>query len=221
MTINQNIREFAGLPVVDVDDGVRAGLESAAWRISPGYEAAPEEFAEQLDALLARTSVEALVVGNWGEPYENPAPIDALVAAAPRMPNLRALFLGEMTFEECEISWIKQADVTPLLAAFPSLEVLRVRGSDSLVFPPTTHANLRELAFESGGLPGRVVRGVAASDFPRLRLLPRCVRLRICLPLEGPALQRITRVIASIVVAWTVKRHADADGRMHRLVCPR
>ena len=39
-----------------------------------------------------------------------------------RLPALRALFLGDMASEECEISWIQQATSRPLLEAFPALE---------------------------------------------------------------------------------------------------
>ena len=171
VTINENVSTFAGLPVREWP-GDRAQVEGrVAWRVSPGHGAALEDFPRQLAELTTHTSVEALLVGDWGEPYETPAPIDAIVAAAPRLPALRALFLGEMTFEECEISWIKLGDVAPLFEAFPSLEVLRIRGADGLRLAPVRHAGLRELAFESGGLPREVVRSVGASDFPALRHL--------------------------------------------------
>ena len=74
-----------------------------------------------------------------------------------------------MTSEECEISWINQTDVTPLLAAFPGLEVLRVRGGDGLRLSRRCGTcALRELAVESGGLPADVVRGIADSHLPAL-----------------------------------------------------
>ena len=73
-----------------------------------------------------------------------------------------------MTFEECEISWINQADVGPLLAAYPGLEHLRVRGGMGLGFGMDRHDGLRTLILESGGLPAGVVRQVAAAELPRL-----------------------------------------------------
>ncbi|WP_035850034.1 STM4015 family protein [Cryptosporangium arvum] len=171
MTINENVSTFAGLPVREWPaDGEPVG-GPAAWRISPGLEAERGEFARRLDELIDSTPVEALLVGDWGDCYENPAPIDALVAAAPRLSGLRALFLGEMTFEECEISWIRLGDVAPLFEAFGSLEVLRIRGSEGLRLGTVRHETLRELAFESGGLPAAVVRDVGAGDFPALRHL--------------------------------------------------
>src|SRR4051812_43476346 len=97
--------------------------------------------------------------------------IEPLIAARGRLPNLRSLFLGDITSEECEISWINQGDVTPLLAAYPLLEEFRVRGVEQLSFAGLRHANLRSLAIESGGLPACVLEEVWAADLPELEHL--------------------------------------------------
>src|SRR5262249_18375749 len=70
--------------------------------------------------------------------------------------------------EENEVSWINQSDVSPLLAAYPQLEVLRVRGSQGLEISPVRHESLRELAFETGGLPVTVINSVGECDLPTL-----------------------------------------------------
>src|SRR5262249_41661166 len=97
--------------------------------------------------------------------------IGRLVDAAPTLASLTAVFVGEMTAEECEISWIKQTDITPLLEAYPALATLRVRGADGLALKPVRHAGLRHLAFESGGLPASVVQSVGECDLPGLEHL--------------------------------------------------
>jgi hypothetical protein len=193
MTISDHVTEFAGLPVVDVDASApnqdRADPDTAdpdrvdpdkddpaavAWRVSGDWDGSTEDFARFFETFLATvdaSAIRALIIGEWGSSYETTAPIDLVVAAAPRLPALRALFLGEMTYEQCEISWIKQGDVTPLLEAYPELEVLRVRGADGLELSPVRHAALRELVFESGGLPGAVVRAVGECDLPALTTL--------------------------------------------------
>ena len=177
MTINEHVTTLNGLPVFSFDPEGELPEDSAAvaWRIeAEEFESPPEEFAARLEALVSRVpegQIRALIIGEWGSAYDSGPPIDLLVSLAPRLSGLRALFLGEMTFEECEISWIHQGDVTPLLTAFPALEVLRVRGAEGLELQPVRHATLRELAFESGGLPGAVVRAVGASDLPVLRRL--------------------------------------------------
>ncbi|MDG4831958.1 STM4015 family protein [Solwaraspora sp. WMMD1047] len=176
MTISQSRTEFAGLPVVDFDPAVPAPTPAgaAAWRLSLDYDSTAEEFAGLVESFLAAVDpaqVAALVVGQWGEEYETPAPIELLAGLAPRLTGLRALFLGEMTFDECEISWIMQGDVTPLLSAYPGLEILWVRGATELALRPVRHAALREFAIEAGGLPAAVVRAVGGCDLPALEWL--------------------------------------------------
>ncbi|GAB2961100.1 STM4015 family protein [Micromonospora polyrhachis] len=168
MTINEHITEFAGLPVVDFvpDMEPPADPSGVAWRITEDHdlsEMIPEQV-EHLPTVVDPADVRALIICAWDAPLS----VEQLVGLASRLTGLRAVFLGEMTFEECEISWIEQEDITPLLAAYPDLEVLRVRGTNGLALAPVRHAALRELAFESGGLPASVVRAVAACDLPAL-----------------------------------------------------
>lgn len=173
--------EFHGLPVVEfpIDTATAPTMPDqgpVAWRISvPTYEPPfdwPEAFAK-FRAAVDPASVQAIVVGGWSDPYdEGSAPVvAALAAAAGELPALRSLFLGDMTSEDCEISWIVQSDVTALLTAFPRLERLGVRGGNQLVLNPVRHENLRSLVIETGGLPADVVRAVAASDLPALTAL--------------------------------------------------
>lgn len=172
MTINENITVFAGLPVVAFDPHAEPPAEPSkvAWRIDTDYDSGQALFDLRLTALVESDwadQVTALVIGMWGESDEAP-PLPGLIAGASRLTGLRALFLGEMTFEENEISWIQHDDLAPLLAAYPALEVLRVRGSEGLRVTPLRHAALRELAFESGGLPAAVVRSVVECELPEL-----------------------------------------------------
>jgi len=173
--INSHIKQFGRLPVVRYTKKklARGDPGQVAWRLSVGsgdtkdFDKRLRRFLESVDP----ATVTALVVGRWTDMYDSVPPIDALVAAAPRLVNLRALFLGDITAEECEISWIQQDDVTPLLTAFPRLEILRVRGGSQLELQPVRHEALRELAFETGGLPAEVVRAVGESELPALRHL--------------------------------------------------
>jgi hypothetical protein len=182
MTINERLTTFAGLPVVDFNPAeIAPGDPTAvAWRVAENDydddtedEASPK-FIAKLESFLASpiaSQATAVVIGAWGYAAMNPAPLNEIVAAAPRLTALRHLFIGDMTFEECEVSWIKQGDVTPVFAAYPHLETLRVRGTDGLELRPVRHAALRELAFESGGLPTGIVEAVCECDLPALRHL--------------------------------------------------
>ncbi len=119
--------------------------------------------------------VQALVIGYcFGGDYgdnSSEAVVKALVDARERLPNLRALFLGDITYEEREISWIHHGDITGLLKAFPQLEHFRVRGGDGLSLKKFKHDNLETLAFEASNLPRGVVKAVGESSLPALEHL--------------------------------------------------
>ncbi|MFI7054514.1 STM4015 family protein [Streptosporangium canum] len=118
--------------------------------------------------------VREIVVGWWGAGWEgntSELPVRLLSGVADRLPNVRSIMLGDIESEESEISWIEHGDVTPLLEAFPLLEALHIRGGSGLLLRPVRHEALHTLWFETGGLPGRVVRAVADSDLPALENL--------------------------------------------------
>ncbi|MFJ6199076.1 STM4015 family protein [Micromonospora sp. NPDC092111] len=179
MAFRSHARTFAGRPVVDVpaDGPLPVVTGPVCWRIADWHydRDAPEgtlseRFRDRFDRFVAQAgdSVEALVVGSWGYAAVHHAPIAQLCAAAPRLPRLRSLFLGDLTSEECEVSWMLVGDVSPLLTAYPALEVLRVRGGLLFGFTPVRHDRLRELAVESCGLSRRFVGAVLDSDLPAL-----------------------------------------------------
>ena len=97
--------------------------------------------------------------------------MEALVAAREQLPNLKAIFLGDIISEENEISWINQSDVSPLFDAYPLLERFAVRGGTGLVFGSLRHAHLKSLVIQSGGLDAGVVRAVSAAHLPELEHL--------------------------------------------------
>ncbi|GAA2855456.1 STM4015 family protein [Streptosporangium fragile] len=170
--------DYAGLPITGLrpPGAPMPAAGEAAWRVSADVYDAKETFEEHFARFVETvdtTGVRALIVGGWNDAYENDSsvPVRLLVENAPRFPALRSLFLGAMPSEECEISWIQQSDVTPLLEAFPLLERLEVRGGTGLELRPVRHERLRVLRFESGGLPAAVVRAVGESEFPALEYL--------------------------------------------------
>lgn len=184
---DEYVQDSGDLPVFDfpvhLADPKNAGVtgfdhpevESVAWRIGLQWDSVTgwaDTFA-RFCQLVDTTRVRAFVVGPWWDPdeggYVSVEPvIEELVAARDRFPALRSLFLGDIVAEDCEISWITQGRVTDLLAAYPELTELTVRGSDELRFPAVRHERLEKLTMQSGGLPAEVVRGIAAGDFPAL-----------------------------------------------------
>ncbi|MBE1537892.1 STM4015 family protein [Actinomadura algeriensis] len=174
--IDENLAEYVGLPVVgfEADDGEEPPAGPVAWKVATEFDEEPfPDVWKRFCATVDTASVTALVIGYWGASYDehHHYPVPLLVEAAASFPNLRSLFLGDMTYQESEISWIEHEDVSPLFRAFPALERLDVRGGSGLTLQPFASASLRVLRFESGGLPAGVVRAVAASDLPNLEHL--------------------------------------------------
>ncbi|MFC9326540.1 STM4015 family protein [Kitasatospora sp. NPDC057015] len=188
MAIGKHIEEFHGLPVFNLEGALADGEQlpaagEVAWRLHLDYDASDtfEQLWESFLAAVDGTAVRALVVGSWwGDDSMMPLTeaLALIVRSAPRLPALRGVFLGEVTYEENEISWIQPADLTPLLEAYPLLEELVVRGAYStygeLAPPylrPVRHEHLRALRFEAGGLSGTVAQAVAACELPALERL--------------------------------------------------
>ncbi|UBU15003.1 STM4015 family protein [Nonomuraea gerenzanensis] len=167
---------FAGLPVRSIEEKVPGRPDQVAWLVTDetGFGFADDkdatELATELDLLFRQVNpaqVTALAVTGHGAVN---APL-LLARHAKRLTRLRSVFLGFIEPEHWEISWIRHGDITPLLEAYPKLERLEVRGSQGLRLRPVTHEHLRVLRFESGGLPGSVVRAVGAGTFPALEHL--------------------------------------------------
>jgi hypothetical protein len=173
VTISSHLTTFAGRPVVAWNaEEEPADPAAVAWRVEvEEFDGPMSEFEAAFEQVLRRTGPGgpvALVLGEWGEAFETGAPLDLLIRNADRLTALRSLFVGEMTFEQCEISWIHQADYTPLLAAFPRLERLWIRGTEELALDAVRHEGLTELVLQSGGLPPAIVRTIAECDLPHL-----------------------------------------------------
>ena len=176
MTISDSTTTFHNKKVVQYDpDGALDPSPGIVYRLSLAYDD-KRKMPELIDGFMAKAekaTLEALIIGMWGDPYESGADdvIAALASHAPQLPQLRALFIGDMTYEECEISWIVQGSYKPLLDAFPQLEELRIRGGNDLIIEPFTHQNLRKFTIESGGLDEKIARALADSYMPKLEHL--------------------------------------------------
>lgn len=86
-------------------------------------------------------------------------------------PQLRNLFIGDMGFEDCEVSWIVQTDLTPVLKAFPKLQSFTIKGSTGLTLPDLRHNALEELVIICGGLPQEVIQQIRDAHLPELKKL--------------------------------------------------
>jgi hypothetical protein len=176
--ISENLTTFAGRQVKDWDPKHGIGDPSrVAPRISIGWDDEEGGILTKLSELLddpAAPRLEALVIGAYhgDDSSTSSAPlVKALAAAGDKLKSLRHLFLGDITYEENEMSWIVQSDVSSLFEAYPNLEHFTVRGSIDLSFGSPRHEKLRELIVQSGGLPPAVIHEIAAAQLPALEHL--------------------------------------------------
>ncbi|MFD1989009.1 STM4015 family protein [Paenibacillus nicotianae] len=118
-------------------------------------------------------AITSLIIGDWGAAYEDTMDdaIPALIAASPLLPNVKSLFIGDMSSEECEISWINQTNLGPLLSAYPQIESFTIQGSTELSLEPLHHEKLHTLEIICGGLPKSVLQNVYNGHLPELTKL--------------------------------------------------
>ncbi|WP_019501546.1 STM4015 family protein [Pseudanabaena sp. PCC 6802] len=176
MALYENVEHFAGKTVENYE--LELGIEDPVGKI---YRLAIDYDSEEGMADLIATFLEdprvreisGIVIGLWADAYDRSSQdiVEALVAAREKLPHLTAIFLGDIISEECEISWIVQSDVSPLLAAYPQLTHFRVRGNEGLSLGALRHEKLQSLIIETGGLNPNVVREVCQSQLPELEHL--------------------------------------------------
>ncbi len=172
--IQRNVGTFVGQRVVDYDPE-KPARSDVAYRFRSDYEdnALLDNLAHFAQSEAA-AQCSALVIGAWqgdDSGTDSSEVIAALVAHKSRFPRLIALYLGDITYEENEMSWIQQSDLSPLLEAYPQLQLLRTRGGEGLQISRPQHANLRALAMETGGMNSSLVQSLANAQFPNLEYL--------------------------------------------------
>ncbi len=175
MTVNEYAEHYRGQPVSEFRMGAKPAGGDVVYRLTQDYDSS-ESQTELLDSLLSQvdlSSLRSLIIGAWSEAHDTSPQrfLDRLIERRDELGALRALFVGDMNSEDCEISWIIQCGYNTLLDAFPMLQSLRIRGSSGLELKPFTHEFLEELAIECGGLPSAIVDAIAGSSLPALRRL--------------------------------------------------
>jgi predicted DNA-binding WGR domain protein len=172
--VHENAGTFIGKRVVDYDPEKPAKAD-VVYRFRSSYD--ENEVIPHLEQFLesnAAADATALIIGAWhgDEPEQTPEDvIKVLVKGAKRLPRLAAIYIGDITSEENEMSWINQCDLSPVLNAFPSLQFLRARGGNGLGLKVPRHQKLRALTLETGGMDVEVIRSICTSDFPNLEHL--------------------------------------------------
>src|SRR5690606_31857920 len=130
-------------------------------------------------AFLAAPNVDqvtALLTGSYSnEMYDGEEDLsrvaEAVIAAGDRLSSLTGLFIGDIIFEECEVSWLHNGDLSPVWQAFPRLRTFGTRGCNGLSLGKIVHDQLQSLIIEGGGLPDNILHELAQSQLPELEHL--------------------------------------------------
>ena len=104
--------------------------------------------------------------------------VNALVENNDCLTNLKALYIGDMHDYEYKTSDVTLSNMSPILEAYPHLEILQVRGfgyegyDDSLKFNPMRHEHLKTLIVETGYvLSHQVIQQICTLELPSLEYL--------------------------------------------------
>lgn len=171
--IGEHKTSYAGYLIQQWNDGPLNDPATTAYRMTLDYDERDtwlSKFARFVSQPQA-AEVEALVIGAWwGDEWRVPSErvVESFVMYHERLPRLKALFIGDVTYEECEMSWIDQSDMAPIFLTYPNLEHFGVRGIDGLRFGGLRHDHLRSFTLESGGTPVRLLDEIKAAHLPQL-----------------------------------------------------
>lgn len=118
-------------------------------------------------------NIDKLIIGDWGGAYEDScqALLDDIADNADKFSHITSLFVGDMDYEECEISWIIQGDYSRIWEAMPQLKEITVKGSTDLKLGKIKHSNLESLTIICGGLGSDVIKEIEEAELPELKKL--------------------------------------------------
>ncbi|MCI9501528.1 MAG: cytoplasmic protein [Hungatella sp.] len=133
----------------------------------------PATMVEEILADPEFPQVTQLIIGSWGSACEDDCQeiLDGIRANKDKFAHVESLFVGDMDYEECEVSWILQGNYSDFWEAMPQLKELTIKGSMDLVLGDIVHQNLEALTIICGGLPVSVIQSIKKAKLPSLKKL--------------------------------------------------
>ncbi len=133
----------------------------------------PATMVEEILADPEFPQVTQLIIGSWGSACEDDCQeiLDGIRANKDKFAHVESLFVGDMDYEECEVSWILQGNYSDFWEVMPQLKELTIKGSMDLVLGDIVHQNLEALTIICGGLPVSVIQSIKKAKLPSLKKL--------------------------------------------------
>lgn len=175
--ITANLTSFNGKEVLEYSPETGIERLDVVYRLRLTYDLQDQnvkltDWIDQVAASPQASELKELILGIWDfEGGSSEEVIQTLVGHCDKFTSLQALMIGDITYEENEISWISQSDMEPLLKAYPYLRHLQVRGGNDLRFSNLQHENLQKLIVETGGLGPDTLQDIVNSKLPNLEHL--------------------------------------------------
>ncbi len=168
-TFDTHLSMLNGVPLHSIEPEGRFAHQGVSLRTCNSN---PFDFVEQLQQLLPHAGkIKALAVGKWAEDLYDLDPfeiVEELVENADALTSLESVFIADLIHSECPLEEIEQADLSPLLRAFPKLKNLTVRGTNGLSLHDVDHQGLESLTIQSHGLDATLVRQLGRVRLPSL-----------------------------------------------------
>lgn len=126
------------------------------------------------------SDVEALICQGWHGFYSlnpikgNSRSINALIDAQNQLSNIKALFIGDGEYREYMKTRLSLGGITPILYAYPQLEVLQVHAclwDNSEVSKPLKHESLKTLIIETANISNKAISEIGKLILPALEYL--------------------------------------------------
>lgn len=119
------------------------------------------------------SQVTDVTIGSWGSAWEDNCQkiLDDIADNKDKFAHVQQLFVGDMDYEDCEVSWIMQGNYGRLWKALPGLKELTIKGSTDLSLGEVEHENLEALTIICGGLPVSVLEEIQKAKLPNLKKL--------------------------------------------------
>lgn len=133
----------------------------------------PEDMVKQILDDPEFPALNEIIIGCWGDVWDDGCQLllDSIVDASEKFSHIEKLFVGDMGYEECEVSWIIQGNYSRIWKAMPQLKELTIKGSSELVLGEICHENLEALTIICGGLPNSVIEEIKKAKLPNLKKL--------------------------------------------------